>query len=321
MSKKGQITVFIIVGIIILLISALFFYLSNQKIEPLVQNTPGELSLEGYKAPVKAQVEYCLDYTTSEAIRYVSLQGGYYQASEVYQYQFGAFIPYYYSQNKTLIPDQSKVEEELALAIKATLPTCLDQLNYLYTDKGIILSYEVEQVQVKLMNTKTIIDATVPVIISFKNSPSKEEEIVNYNQLSGQTQFTELREFHIENKIRYKKIYDSAKEIVQLQAQYPEALPLKGITKVVITDNISYKIIPAKTIISEGEDTGEAIIPYDGPDDRNSVLIALYDNQLFEKPYYFTFGLSYEVDYNEKLAKEVALEKEITTKAMELKIQ
>ena len=76
LKKRGQISVFIIIGIIILLLGGLTFYLKArankiERVEPIVEKIPTQLY------PVKLFVEQCIDKTATDAIILIGESGGY----------------------------------------------------------------------------------------------------------------------------------------------------------------------------------------------------------------------------------------------------
>ncbi|MBI4739043.1 hypothetical protein HY772_05795 [Candidatus Woesearchaeota archaeon] len=78
-SRKAQITVFMIIGIILLFSSALIFYIRSQIIlagvestfRPKIEEVPLEVQ------PIKLFVEDCMTKTTKQAVKQLSLRGGY----------------------------------------------------------------------------------------------------------------------------------------------------------------------------------------------------------------------------------------------------
>lgn len=318
MQKRGQVTVFIVLGIIIMAVFALTAFLLKSGETSSETLTQPVQTVDELKIPVKQQVEGCLDQTATKAIHYVSLQGGYYNPPPVYQYQFGAFIPYYYYDNKVNLPTISEIETELGNAIKDFLPKCLDPAKDFFFNDGIIVNYEIKEVVVRLTSTATIVEANIPTTITLKgmvsSSSQTESEIVYLGALNSQTTLTEMTNYLVENKVPYARVYDLAKEIVQIQSQYPLALPLKSITTKSIENHIGYKLIPVKTVLGEGEEYDEKIEPDNVSDDRNGIIFALVDQDVFNKPYYFTFGISYDVNYDQKFASEIALEEKAKIK-------
>ncbi|MFC1733401.1 hypothetical protein ACFL6I_24135 [candidate division KSB1 bacterium] len=86
--KRGQITLFIIIGVVILSALGLFLYLRGQVAEE-EEFVPADI------APIKVFVDKCLEETAKDAILVVSLQGGYYLAPENSLNFLGLKIPYY----------------------------------------------------------------------------------------------------------------------------------------------------------------------------------------------------------------------------------
>ncbi len=76
LKKRGQISVFIIIGIIILLVFGLAFYIKSrasktEEVEPIVEKIPTELY------PIKVFIEQCIDKTATDAIILIGESGGY----------------------------------------------------------------------------------------------------------------------------------------------------------------------------------------------------------------------------------------------------
>ena len=73
-SKRGQITVFIIIGLIILFSTAIFFYFKQAKVEEEVgagAKVPYEIQ------PVETYVTDCIETIAQEAVLKVGRTGGY----------------------------------------------------------------------------------------------------------------------------------------------------------------------------------------------------------------------------------------------------
>src|SRR3989344_3975401 len=78
MQKRGQVTVFIIVGILILAVAGSYFYLRNEVFEadtPVTEAT----TLDS----VQLYVEGCLDKVANEGLKLIGQQGGYYKFQEI----------------------------------------------------------------------------------------------------------------------------------------------------------------------------------------------------------------------------------------------
>jgi hypothetical protein len=309
MKKRGQVTIFIVVGILILGITAGLFYFSS-KIKTLEQDNL--LKIEELKLPVKSQVNYCIENSVEEAVFYVGMQGGYYFSPPVSEQYWGGFIPYYFYEEESHVPEVGLLEEQLAKAVKYFLPFCLDEGLGFFEKEGVEVSYKIKKVGIKLTDTRIIVEAGLPIKIQIKDMAEEEESILDLDRLTDQTSFTELTYFVVDVDLAYKKMYDRSKEIILLQARDPNWFPLGGVSDLAFEEGFSYEIISVDTIHGEKEEVEdfEEVI-FDEINDRNKVLISLVDRRLFDVPYYFTFGIMYDVDYEEEFTEELALEEEI----------
>ncbi len=127
--KRGQVTIFIILGIIILAAVILFmfvksiYYFGPATQERLQQEFPS----------IKTHIENCLKDFSEPYIRKIGMQGGILNpAKDTYKYYFGDKIPYLcYNilndrrcSNRMLL--KSQIERDLMYAIKPKLTECID---------------------------------------------------------------------------------------------------------------------------------------------------------------------------------------------------
>jgi len=86
-SKRGQITLFIVIGVLILIIVGIFLYVRAPVDE---EEVPRDV------APVKVFVEECLEDIGKEAVIENSIQGGYYYFDDIEYISSPSLIPVYY---------------------------------------------------------------------------------------------------------------------------------------------------------------------------------------------------------------------------------
>lgn len=126
MHKRGQVTIFIILGIIIILVIGLFLALTKKTTTAQLV-VERETSLAAKVTSVKLFVQDCLEQTSQEAIFFTSEQGGYYSTPAPY-YEFAFFeVPYYFDQKILLIPNKKMMERELEEYIKTNIGGCLNE--------------------------------------------------------------------------------------------------------------------------------------------------------------------------------------------------
>lgn len=125
--KRGQITVFIIIGIVLLAFTAGTIYLvktfTEEKLPP-----PEIIEVQ----PVKDYVENCLENQLKEVTSFVALQGGYFGMPDypleysLPEADFSLSIPYYFYNFEHSLPSQAEVEREISLGLVNTLRACTD---------------------------------------------------------------------------------------------------------------------------------------------------------------------------------------------------
>jgi hypothetical protein len=124
--KKGQVSWFILIGVVILIFTAFLLWVSGETKGSVVEK--GEVTSQETAfsvAPVKNYVQGCLKQATEDATILVSGQGGYFVTPEPY-HEFTFFrIPYYFNQQLLSPPTHEEVEKEMSDAIKQGMNLCL----------------------------------------------------------------------------------------------------------------------------------------------------------------------------------------------------
>ncbi len=138
--KKGQISIFIIIGLLIIIILGIIVWSSNkQKVNEVQSNN--NIELLQYKAEVITNyVEQCINEISVKGIYLVGLQGGYldpepnpkYGTNDNINYQMSGFvkIPYWYHNEEDISPNIDKVEEDLGKYILFESKNCKDFGNF-----------------------------------------------------------------------------------------------------------------------------------------------------------------------------------------------
>jgi len=153
--KKGQITVFLIIGIVLLLVIGSFFYLRKEvTLQPEIINQ--ELIDVPNGEGVNFFVQNCLASISEEGVLKVGRQGGYYQSPLDYSILFfDDMMPYYYADEKTMFQTIDGAEKELEKYIEKNLPLCINDFNAFKQEKYLIETGEM-QVDVEFGSQVTI---------------------------------------------------------------------------------------------------------------------------------------------------------------------
>lgn len=123
--KKGQIAIFIVVGLLILLLLGIFFYMETstaaQKIAVNVQDVQESHKLQ---IPLQVYVENCLRETGKEALLSIGKRGGYFnippESDQIMQ------LPFYLFEATSHVPTMERILKELSAYLDANLNKCLN---------------------------------------------------------------------------------------------------------------------------------------------------------------------------------------------------
>lgn len=131
-NKRGQITAFIIVGLVILLVIGMGLLFVRQTKE----TTKGELELaeraKGTEKSVYQYIEQCLQEQLKGTVNIVSLQGGYatpppYTLITEFSLKGGrVLVPYYLYEENSTIPSLQQIEAEIMTLLAERINLCTD---------------------------------------------------------------------------------------------------------------------------------------------------------------------------------------------------
>ena len=116
--RKAQVSVFIILSILILILLALFFYTRERVIEKA--NVPPEIS------GINSFIENCLEESGEEAIYYIGQTGGYFVVPEA---SLEGRIAYYLQDNKNKMPSKKDIEKQISSYFNFAMPFCINDFD------------------------------------------------------------------------------------------------------------------------------------------------------------------------------------------------
>jgi hypothetical protein len=195
MKKKGQVTVFIIVGIVLLLIVGLIFFQKGQDTTKSVFINKDLVSIP-YSSSVQNFVQSCFEQVTELGVIRTGHQGGYWESPLDYSILFfDDTLPYYYADETSMVISEENAEHELENYIKERLPECVQDFS-IYEDEG----YE-------------IIASSIDVNVNFGNQILVELQY----PLTIQKGITvlELNDFVHILDVNMRKFFDVAHKIVE----------------------------------------------------------------------------------------------------------
>lgn len=211
MAKRGQITVFIIVGIVILVILALFLFIRGEK--------EIEMPEEIDTTSVKNFVSSCLAITGKEAAVYTGKLGGYYVVPEPYVVYENSLVPVYCDEGVNKTPAKERIEQEISAYVDNNLIACINDFS----------NFPGMKIEAGDISTKTTItqngllfELTYPLLINEKQS---------------------LDLFTKEVPIELGKIYSVVNEQIKDQVSAPESVCVECMVDYGLQNNLEFDLI------------------------------------------------------------------------------
>ena len=238
--KKGQVTIYIIIGIVILAVIVAVFAFRSQLLASTFNRQQQNLNLLPIEIrPVKENINSCVYETAKQGIILVGQQGGYYNIpkdelprsiinpfSNSLEILRGDEVAYWYYTTsngieKITIPSKEDIEKEIQYYINDNLQDCLENLTN-FEDNG----YEI--------NEDGIVESKVTIGPENVDVDVKYDVEVNYKGVSRK-----LDEHFAKIDVRLGMIYDAARDIVdeELKNSFFENKTLNYLT---IYDEIPY---------------------------------------------------------------------------------
>jgi hypothetical protein len=217
LKKKGQITIFIILGIVIIVTVSLVFFLNQPKLEE-------DIIIDQNIVPIKSFVESCIDQIGQNALYFTALQGGYYKTKSPKEAYSFIEIPVYWDINKASVPSIETIETEILDYIKNNLQDCLNNFS-VFKEQGFDIS------KGKISGDAMIAQRDVTFNIEYPITVTKADST------------TQLTQFLVRTNLNYNEKYQYATQIMEEQIKIPDSIPLGFITNLAYENNFIFETI------------------------------------------------------------------------------
>ena len=203
-NKRGQVTIFIIIAILIIA-SVLIFFMFKGQIKQSLYSPEVE--------SVYLFVDNCIEKVGSEVIYEIGENGGYFFPPN---FSTESGIPYYYSNGKSYMPLKEEIEKEISFFVSEKLFFCtknfIDFPNFEITQKEI-------KTKIIIKKDKIDLDINYPISITRGESTSIIEDFGN------------------EIPVRLGIVYDSIEKIIKEQLNH-ESICLSCILDVSLENDL-----------------------------------------------------------------------------------
>src|SRR3989344_3287952 len=135
MFNRGQVTVFIIVGILILFITAGIFFVVRSTTTEQLTAVQGETPLASDFGSLQSFVNRCLQQTATDGVRYIGFRGGYYTVHPPFNDLLFFQLPYYFDLGQQQFPSKTVIAQQMESYVEENLDTCLRNFT-LFTKEG-----------------------------------------------------------------------------------------------------------------------------------------------------------------------------------------
>ncbi|MAE42834.1 hypothetical protein CMO93_03610 [Candidatus Woesearchaeota archaeon] len=269
MQKKGQITIFILLALAILIGISLFFFIDREDSikQPQVQQA-SEFSVN--LQSISNFVENCMLLVGEEGVDYISRQGGYYKTPLPSTFALGTLqyeIPFYYDKGEYLVPSLSQIESEISNYVKDNLNFCLKDFQVL-REQGYEIEWEMTNVSVNIVENEVLLEINFPITVKVSDA---------------QNTFSDFA-VRIDRKLR--TMYEIADGLVKMQPDEPNAFLIGELVDLTFFENVTFDI---------ENDEDDVIITL--IDDVPSTDNDHYTKEIEENHYIFNFASRYDWEF------------------------
>jgi len=216
--KRAQVTIFIILAIIIVLV--IFIFWSYQKKILFFASETNE---------AKMYIQDCIENSLMEGIFFNAAQGGYFLApKDSIAYEFIS-IPVYYDKGVINVPDLNELENQLGLAVKLGVENCVKDFTESNQEYQVNFE-EVTSVEVQISENKITADLVMPIFIT-KADTTKE-----YKDFSAEVNFNLIEK------------YDIITQAIEFQKSFPDNIPITQLTELAYENDFYFTVTNSEPV-------------------------------------------------------------------------
>ena len=198
----GQISIFMILALLIVIAGGLFFYYQDQITKKTFEILHPDV------APVKLYIDSCISSVIRDGLNRIGLSGGYIKIPEyigndprtyLSTLPFSGFkMPYWWYDGISAIPSEEYIKEELKDYIKSEINSCTSEFGIL-NEKFEVRNLDEALIEIEFNDGSTAVGIDYPIDIMQKDE--------------GTT--TRIEKFSYDIPIRFKKAYELAKLVME----------------------------------------------------------------------------------------------------------
>jgi len=235
--KRGQVTVYIIVGLIAFIAIGLTLYVNQEYVKSLFEQQAAKLTgIPQQIQPIDQYMESCTKEISSISLDAVLMQGGYADPDEYVEIGI-VRVPYWYD-NKDKSPNLKFIETQMKEYISLALPACIDE----YAEEG----------EINLRDSDIKVDIKEEEII-FNIKPSLDIKLRDLTYMLN-------RNYNFNIASDAYGLFQSSKKIIEFTVKDPDTIDF------ILLNNLDYNV----ELINAGENQ----IVYSLSSDKNIIMFA-----------------------------------------------
>ncbi len=220
LAKRGQITTFLIVGVVLLFVTGLVIYVRNVTVKETIKPTPAG-AIE--TAPLKNYVESCLKSVGEDAIIQVGRTGGFMEPVPLPSMTYNnTDIYYWYYINQTISPSKDVIENEISNYLRLYLEDCLADFTN-FKAQGYNITTGSILPNVTIASDKVSLRLNYPVM------------------MKRGTATAVVPDYETSVSVRLGKIIDVVEILMSSQNETPEMLCLSCLTLQAVLNNFKFE--------------------------------------------------------------------------------
>lgn len=229
MKKRGQITLFIILGIFLVTIIVLTVYFRTSLLKEGETELQKQLAMPAEIREVRNQIQNCLEIVSEEGLIFLGLQGGYINTLMQSVYMDNFAIGYGYVDNEITLPSMEEIQLELGDYINQEIVECFTPEDY-------------PSLEIKEYVPNTLVEFTENKVIlstEYRLDVSKDTD----------TYIIETP-YNVDYDVRFKKIYQVSEKILQQIVTNPDTADIQSLLELgmdinvyQVYDDVVYEVI------------------------------------------------------------------------------
>lgn len=255
MSKRGQISIFFIFVIVLLIAFGFLFYIQDDSVTIKESEIKEYSDINLDSTSLVNYVEDCIKDITLDGLFVLGIQGGYYELPENLYSEDLIDVAYYYSEQEVTMPSVEDMLSQLNLYIEENLDSCVFIIEEQYP------GYDIQTEQPSI--DSVLNDNTLNINLNYPITFGREDLFNTINEFS----------VSIEN-IRLNEIHQAISKFMENQLEEPD-------------------LICTSCLVDIGEEF-DLIFDIETLDSGNVLFtISDFNSDLDDEPYFFTFTANY----------------------------